>query len=212
MGLFRGVAPLRGEQGVRMLPVTADQDLPSRWTAGTVYDDMWVDPDEDPREVGPSPVGERDTLTRYLRAYRLTLRMKCDGLSAVQLATRSVPPSSLSLLGLVRHLAEVERSWTRRVMRGEDAPRLWGEAGRDADFDGAVGDPAVVDRAFTAWQIEMDATDSLVGETEDLGMMSASPDRPIALREVLVHLIEEYARHCGHADLLRERIDGRVGQ
>jgi hypothetical protein len=193
--------------------VTADQDLPRRWTAATVYDDMWVDPDDDPRDVGTSPVGERETLIQYLHAYRLTLRMKCDGLTPEQLVRRSVPPSTLSLLGLVRHLAEVERSWTRRVMLGEDASRLWGEPGRDADFEGAVADPDVVDRAFTTWQIEMDATDAHVASTEDLGTMSASTNAgPIALREVLVHLIEEYARHCGHADLLRERIDGRVGQ
>jgi len=196
-----------------MLLVTADQDLPSRWTAVTVYDDMWVDPGDDPREVATNPVGERETLIHYLDAYRLTLRMKCDGLTSEQLGRRSVPPSTLSLLGLIRHLAEVERSWTRRVMRGEEAPRLWGEPGRDADFEGAVGDPDVVDRAFTAWQIEMDATDAFVAATEDLGTISASTTaQPIALREVLVHLIEEYARHCGHADLLRERIDGRVGQ
>ncbi len=98
-------------------------------------------------------------------------------------------------------------------MLGEDASRLWGEPGHDADFQGAVADTDLVDRAFTAWQIEMDATDALVAATEDLGTMSASTTaEPIALREVLVHLVEEYARHCGHADLLRERIDGRVGQ
>jgi hypothetical protein len=206
-----GVATV-GRAGTRMLLVAADQDLPSRWTAATVYDDMWVDPDDDPREVATPPVGERETLIHYLDAYRLTLRMKCDGLTAEQLARRSVPPSTLSLLGLVRHLAEVERGWTRRVMRGEEAPRLWGEPGRDADFEGAVGDPDVVDRALTAWQIEMDVTDALVTAT-DLGTISASTTaRPIALRAVLVHLIEEYARHCGHADLLRECIDGRVGQ
>ena len=191
----------------------ADEDVPSRWTAATVYDDMWVDPADDPRESERPPVGERETLAQYLRAYRLTLQMKCDGLTAQQLARRSVPPSTLSLLGLVRHLAEVERGWIRRVMLGEDAPRLWGAPGQDADFDGAVGEPDGVDRAFAAWRIEMDATDALVAETEDLGTMSASTAaEPIALREVLVHLIEEYARHCGHADLLRERIDGRVGQ
>jgi Protein of unknown function (DUF664) len=196
-----------------MVVVTAEPDLPSRWTAATVYDDMWVDPDDDPRDVGTSPVGERETLIQYLHAYRLTLRMKCDGLTPEQLARRSVPPSTLSLLGLVRHLAEVERSWTRRVMLGEGASRLWGEPGRDADFEGAIDDPDVVDGAFTAWQVEMDGTDALVAATEDLGTMSASTTAgPIALREVLVHLIEEYARHCGHADLLRERIDGRVGQ
>lgn len=191
----------------------AGEHVPSRWTAATVYDDMWVDPAEDPRESERPPVGERETLVQYLRAYRLTLQMKCDGMTFEQLARRSVPPSTLSLLGLVRHLAEVERSWTRRVMQGEDAPRLWGEAGEDADFEGAVPDPDVVARAFAAWQAETEATDALVARTEDLGAMSASSTAgPIALREVLVHLIEEYARHCGHADLIRERIDGRVGQ
>ena len=193
--------------------VTADEDLPTRWTAATVYDDMWVDPADDPRDSGTPPVGERQTLVQYLQSYRLTLQMKCDGLSAEQLARRSVPPSTLSLLGLVRHLAEVERSWTRRVMRGEDAPRLWGAAGRDADFEGALPDEDVVRRAFAAWRAETEATDALVAATEDLGRTSASTTaQPIALREVLVHLIEEYARHCGHADLLRECIDGRVGQ
>jgi hypothetical protein len=98
-------------------------------------------------------------------------------------------------------------------MLGEDASRLWGESGRDADFEGAVDDADVVDRAFTAWRVEMDATDALVAATKDLGTMSMSTTaEPIALRKVLVHLVEEYARHCGHADLLRERIDGRVGQ
>jgi hypothetical protein len=63
-----------------MLVMTADQDLPSRWTAATVYDDMWVDPDDDPRHVGTSPVGERETLIQYLHAYRVTLKMKCDDL------------------------------------------------------------------------------------------------------------------------------------
>ena len=100
--------------------------------------------------------------------------MKCDGLTSEQLSRRSVPRSTLSLLGLVRHLAEVERSWTRRVMRGEEAPRLSGEPGRDTVFEGAVGDPDVVDRAFTAWQIEMDATHALVAATEDLSTISAS--------------------------------------
>ena len=103
--------PHRGQEP-GIIVVTAEDDLPSRWTAATVYDDMWVDPDDDPRHVRSSPVGERETLIQYLHAYRLTLKMKCDGLTPEQLARRSVPPSTLSLLGLVRHLAEVERSWT----------------------------------------------------------------------------------------------------
>lgn len=185
---------------------------PQRWTVSTKYPDMWVDPVDDPRDSGTPLVGERDTLLEYLNAYRLTLKMKCDGLTAEQLAARSVPPSTMSLLGLVRHLAEVERGWTS-IMRGQDLPKLYSPVGeRNGDFDGAIADPALVAEAFANWQAAIAATDELVAETEDLGRLSVSRDEPVALREVLVHLIEEYARHCGHADLLRECIDGRVGQ
>ena len=87
-------------------------DQPQRWSQATVYPDMWLDPDEDPRGSGRvSPDGELATLQDYLTSYRLTLLMKCDGLDAEQLARRSVPPSTMSLLGLLRHLAEVERDW-----------------------------------------------------------------------------------------------------
>jgi len=186
---------------------------PQRWTASTVYPDMWVDPADDPRDSGKPLVGERDTLLEYLNAYRLTLKMKCDGLTAEQLATRSVPPSMMSLLGLVRHLAKVEHSWTTIVMRGQDVPKLYSPAGeRDGDFSGAIADPELIAEAFASWQAAIAATDELVAETEDLGRLSAGRAEPVALREVLVHLIEEYARHCCHADLLRECIDGRVGQ
>src|SRR3954463_12409244 len=98
--------------------------VPTRWTAATVYADMWVDPDDDPRETDVEPVDERSTLIEFLRSYRLTLEMKCAGLDAEELARRSVPPSTMSLLGLIRHMAEVERSWFRRTMAGQDAPKL----------------------------------------------------------------------------------------
>ena len=141
------------------------------------YPDMWVDPDDDPRSQEPTR-GERDTLVDYLDFYRKTLVMKCDGLTPEQMATASVPPSNLTLLGLVRHMAAVEQSWFRRVMdRHLDLPRLCGKSeDRDADVLGDLH------------------------------------DEEIELRAVLVHMIEEYARHCGHADLIRERIDGRTGQ
>jgi Protein of unknown function (DUF664) len=186
----------------------------SRWTVATVHPDMWVDPDDDPRDTGTELNGERATLLEYLRAYRLTLEMKCVDLDAEQMATRSVPPSTMSLLGLVRHMAEVERSWFRRVMAGEDAPKLYCTAdNRDGDWDGAVPDPPVVDEAWTAWRGEVAFAERFVAGADDLGVVArTSRDEPIALREVLVHMIEEYARHCGHADLLRECIDGRVGQ
>jgi len=184
-------------------------DQPQRWSQATVYPDMWLDPDEDPRGSGRvSPDGELATLQDYLTSYRLTLLMKCDGLDAEQLARRSVPPSTMSLLGLLRHLAEVERDWRGWILSGDPLPRLYGP--RDADFDGAVAEPAVVDTACADLAREQAATDAVLAEYPDLSVRVGKD--AIAVRELLVHRIEEYARHCGHADLLRECIDGRVGQ
>lgn len=178
------------------------------------WSNMFVPPDEDPRSQVPS-VGERATLTDYLTAYRQTLQLKCEGLDAEQLARRSVPPSNMSLLGLVRHMAEVERHWFRQVLSGEDAPRRYRTPeDRDVDFNQATADPAVVDEAWAAWRDEVEYAERCVESFEDLGTTVPLADEgvEIAVRDVLVHMIEEYARHCGHADLLRERIDGRVGQ
>ncbi len=184
---------------------------PSRWTQASIYPDMWVDPADDPRErVGTPAADERSTVLGYLRRYRLTLELKCADLSPQQLAARSVPPSTLSLLGLVRHLAGVEHHWFRRVMAGQDVPRLYADPDDpDADFNGAVADPAVVEESWRSWRGEVDFAESYLGRTPDLDTPGRH-GRP--LRDVLVHLVEEYARHCGHADLLRECIDGRVGQ
>ena len=188
-----------------------------RWTSATVYPDMWVDPDGDPREALASPVGEKETLWNYLRHYRLTLEMKCDGLDAEQLARRSVPPSSMSLLGLVRHLAHVEQTWFQRVLREQpDLPRLFGKSDEnpDADFDDAVADPAVVEDAWESWRREVRDADAWM-ETlpeDGLGATVAHQGDQVPVRDVLVHMIEEYSRHVGHADLLRECVDGRVGQ
>ncbi len=182
----------------------AEEALPARQFG---WWDMWASPEDDPRQEGGFD-GERELLLGYLRNYRLTLEMKCSGLDAEQLARRSVPPSNLSLLGLVRHLATVEQAWFRVAMAGEDVPRLYRGEGED-EFDGAVGDPAVVEEAYARWREEIAFAESYVDRTEDLGTVGGNGD---VLREVLVHMIEEYARHCGHADLLRERIDGRVGQ
>ncbi|PUB24054.1 uncharacterized protein DUF664 [Promicromonospora sp. AC04] len=188
-----------------------------RWTTATVYPDMWADPDDDPREALANPVGEKETLWNYLKHYRITLEMKCDGLDAEQLARRSVPPSTMSLLGLVRHLAHVEQSWFQRVLQGQpDLPRHFGksEENPDADFDGAVADPAVVDEAWTTWRREVKAADDwMEALPEDgLGRTVSRNGEEIPIRDVLVHMVEEYARHLGHADLLRECVDGRVGQ
>ncbi|MBE7188005.1 DinB family protein [Jatrophihabitans endophyticus] len=157
--------------------------------------------------------GERGTLLRYLDQYRTTLTHKCADLDAEQLARRSVPPSTLSLLGLVRHMAEVERSWFRRLS-GEDAAGIYyTEDDVDGDFDGAVADDEVVADAFRSWHAEIAFADRFLADHPDLGFETTTPNgRHVQLRDVLVHLVEEYARHCGHADLLRETIDGRVGE
>jgi uncharacterized damage-inducible protein DinB len=170
---------------------------------------MWADPDEDPRNSeGVSADGELATLLDYLKHYRMTVRMKCEDLDAEQLARRSVPPSTMSLLGLLRHLVETERDWRNWITDGDPLPKLYGE--RDADFDGAVAEQAEVDAAYSALAREQAATDAALAEHPDLSERLGKDG--IAVRELMVHRIEEYARHCGHADLLRERIDGRVGQ
>ncbi len=177
--------------------------------------DRWTEPENDPRTYA-DPVGELATLREYLANYRLTVEMKCEDLDADQLARRSVPPSSLSLLGLVRHLAQVENHWFVRVLQGrDDGPRLYkSDDDPDADFHGASPDPAVVTEAFATWKDEIAGAEAwLDGLTEgDLGRGVPHHHGVIGVRDVLVHVIEEYARHAGHADLLRECIDGRTGQ
>lgn len=197
-----------------MADKSTDENLPARWNAQGPDSDTWMNWDDDPRNTAAELDGERATLIDYLRAYRLTMEMKCADLDAEQLARRSVPPSSMSLLGLVRHMADVERNWFRRVMAGQDAPpRYWTDEVADADWAGAVADPAVVAEAWESWREEVAFAERFVADAEDLGVRGTMRDGgTVALREVIVHMIEEYARHAGHADLLRERIDGRVGQ
>ncbi|HSK55284.1 MAG TPA: DinB family protein [Jiangellales bacterium] len=176
------------------------------------WSNMFVHPDEDPRSEGGF-TDERTLLAEYLHDQRLTLELKCSDLDADALARRAVPPSNLSLLGLVRHMAEVERNWFRRRMAGEEAPRRYqSEADPDRDFNGAVADPDVVAEAWAAWRSEVDFAERFVAGAPDLGLAARNPEVEVTLREVLLHMVEEYARHNGHADFLRERIDGRVGQ
>jgi uncharacterized damage-inducible protein DinB len=173
------------------------------------WSNMFVHPDDDPRRDEEFE-GERATLVGYLRDQRLTLELKCAGLDAADLARRSVPPSNLSLLGLVRHMADVERVWFRERLAGQDAPPHYRSAAdRDADFDGADADPEVVAEAWATWRDEVAFAERFVAEAPDLDLVGSQGH---VLRRVLVHMIEEYARHNGHADLLRERIDGRIGQ
>jgi uncharacterized damage-inducible protein DinB len=175
--------------------------------------DLFIDPVDDPREGGPRLGGERATLTEFLRGQRLTLKLKCSDLDAEQLARRSVEPSTLSLLGLVRHMAEVERRWFRIRFADRDEGNRYQTLGDpDGDFNGAVPDPAVVEEAWTAWREETAFADEFIADHDFDFVGKDSQGEPVSLRELIVHMIEEYARHNGHADLLRERIDGRVGQ
>lgn len=191
------------------------ETVPERWNAVGAGSNMWMDMSLDPRFTDwKRPESERATLVEFLRRYRLVMEMKCADLDAAQLASRSVPPSTMSLLGLIRHMADVERYWFRVVMAQSDvSPLYWLDDVPDADWLGAVADPALVDDAWRAWRGEVAFAEKFVADSPDLGTEGFEPDGSSpALRSVLVHMIEEYARHCGHADLLRERIDGRVGQ
>ncbi|MDT0345362.1 DinB family protein [Streptomyces litchfieldiae] len=159
----------------------------------------------------PVTGGEREMLRGFLDFHRATLAMKCEGLSDEELRLRSMPPSTLSLLGLVRHMAEVERTWFRRVINAEDIPLVWSDEG---DFQAAY-DPsgATRDEAFAAWRAEVDHARRIEAAAESLNVTGyqARWGEEVSLRLVMLHLIHEYARHNGHADFLREGIDGTVG-
>lgn len=179
----------------------------------TSHHGMFVPPDEDPRGGTGSAPGERGCVTGYLEAYRHTVAMKCEGLSPARLATASVPPSAMSLLGLVRHLARVEHHWARRVVEGgADLPRLFDGPDDDAGFTlpGDV-DETTVREAFDLWRSECSYADGVIAAASFDDVVSVGDER-IEVRDVVVHLVEEYARHAGHADLLRECLDGRTGQ
>ena len=168
---------------------------------------------EDARVDPPIVADEREMLVCWLDFHRATLAIKCDGLSDDQLRERSAPPSSLSLLGLVRHMADVERGWFRQVFANEDVPDLYyREDDHDADFnDIATADAAA---AFATWKAECERARQVTATAssfDDLAKRPTSRGNIMSLRWIMVHMIEEYARHNGHADLLRERIDGVTG-
>ena len=161
----------------------------------------------------PFAADEKTTLLAYLDYHRATLRWKCENLTPEQLATRAVPSSTLSLLGILRHLAEVERGWFDRV-EGTKRPWIYAtEAEPDLDFDGAVAEPQVVRQAYAAWGAEIDHSRAVAARTPlDAAFVSGRTGEKISFRWVLLHMIEEYARHNGHADFLREAVDGAVGE
>lgn len=155
---------------------------------------------------------ERSMLTAWLEYHRGTLAWKCSGLTDAQLRVRPVAPSSLSLLGLLRHMTEVERAWFQRVLLGTDVPRLYsGATNPDGDFDDV--DTADVAADVARFAAECAASRAAVDGAQSLDVIGAGLWRgePVSLRWILVHMVEEYARHNGHADLIRELIDGAVG-
>jgi uncharacterized damage-inducible protein DinB len=175
----------------------------------------WLTPENDPRAAYADAEGEWDTLVSYLRSYRLTSELKCQDLTPEQLALRSVPPSTMSLLGMIRHLARVEHSWFTRVLgRQKDLDRLyWSEEDPDLDFNGAVGTAERVEDAWASWRREVAVADAYLDVEHDLSeRFELTRGGTAPARDILVHLVEEYARHAGHVDLLRECIDGRTGQ
>ncbi|MFE1768077.1 DinB family protein [Streptomyces angustmyceticus] len=162
----------------------------------------------------PSPpvrADERETLRTFLDFHRATLAMKTEGLSDEDLRRQASPPSTLSLLGLVRHMAEVERTWFRRVINGEDIGLVWSA---DGDFQAAYDATAASGaEAFDAWRTEVAHARRIEREAASLEVTGYQPrwGEHVSLRLVMLHLMHEYARHNGHADLLREAVDGTVG-
>ena len=163
------------------------------------------------RQGVPYIAGERQMLETWLDFHRQTLLGKCSGLTADQLRERAAPPSKLSLLGLVRHMAEVERGWFRRRIAGENAGYLYSsEDDPDGEFDHVGTADAEQDIAAYLAEIEL-ARQAAAGRELDETFFHSHRKAELSVRWVYVHMIEEYARHNGHADLLRERIAGATG-
>jgi uncharacterized damage-inducible protein DinB len=170
----------------------------------------WTAP-QVPRQNTPYVAGERQMLEAWLDFHRQTLLGKCSGLTAQQLSQRATPPSSLSLLGLVRHMAEVERGWFRRRIGGQDVGFLYSsEADPDGEFDHVDTADAAQDLDTYLREIEL-ARAAAAGHELDDTFFHTHRNAQMSVRWVYVHMVEEYARHNGHADLLRERIDGATG-
>ena len=166
----------------------------------------------DPRRVEPPyDLAERAMLEAWLEFHRTTLLLKCEGLDDAARKARPVPTSLLSLHGLVRHMAEVERIWFRKALAEEDVGHLW-ITDDDPDAEIAPLDDADWEGDLARWRAECEAGRAVAAARSlaDTGNGRGEPV-PCSLRWVYVHLIEEYARHNGHADLIRELVDGEVG-
>ncbi len=172
----------------------------------------WTAPPVERNEPGPLP--EREALEAWVDHHRVLLLWKCSGLTAEQLTRRSVPPSNLSLLGLVRHMTEVERWWFRVHAGDQDLAFPYSDdANPEADFDDLEDADAAAN--IEAFKAEIQASKRTVARRE-LHELTFShgpnPERHVDIRWIYLHMLEEYARHNGHADLLRECIDGMTGE
>jgi uncharacterized damage-inducible protein DinB len=171
----------------------------------------WIAPDVERSEHYPERRNdpEQDMLRDWLDWHRATLLRKCAGLDADKLATRAVPPSNLSLLGLVRHMSDTERGWVRQTYRAQPVPDLYYRPdAKDADFEEV--DPAGAEEDFERYRAECAAVDAAL-EGAKLDDTFTLGERTMSVRWMWQHLVEEYARHNGHADLIREVIDGAAG-
>jgi hypothetical protein len=172
------------------------------------YSPGWAD---DPRPPLPQVGDERTMLTAYLDWHRATFELKCAGVDPARLSERTMPPSTMSLHGLLRHLTGVERWWFQINFAGDDVPMLYySDDDPDQDFERLDGD---VDEAWAVWRRECDRSREIVAQAASLEATGTRvrDGAPISLRGGLVKMIAEYARHNGHADLLREGIDGATG-
>jgi hypothetical protein len=171
------------------------------------YSPVWPD---DAREPPPLVADERELLVAFLDWHRTTLAQKCAGVPPERLREKAVPPSTLSLHGLVRHLAGAEQWWFRIQFAGEDVPMLfYSDDDPDQDFEFPAGDFAT---DLALWQAECALSREIVaGASLDDTGVQFSTGEPVSLRRIMLHMVAEYARHNGHADLLRERIDGATG-
>jgi uncharacterized damage-inducible protein DinB/ketosteroid isomerase-like protein len=179
---------------------------PQPWTP-SAFSPVWAD---DTRTPPPTVGDDRELLCAHLDWHRATTEHKCSGVPVEALSRRTVAPSGLSLHGLVRHLAAVERWWFRMQFAGEDLPPLYyTDDAPDSDFDDLDGDPA---EAFSTWRAECERSRQIVAAASlDDTCIRRSTGERMSLRAILLHVLTEYARHNGQADLLRERIDGATG-
>jgi len=158
---------------------------------------------------------ELEALRRWIEDLRAAVERKTDGLTAEQLASRSVPPSQLSLLGLVRHLAQMEHYWFVRTLSRADEPQLYVPDGDwDAQFRDAAPEESVVEEAFATWRAQCARSDAVLDglPPEALDFVWDPDDRIGSVRDALLQVVYEYSRHAGHLDLLREAIDGATGE